>query len=155
MAVTTRPATRIDLPTLLTFEQGIITAERPFDPTLRPDPISYYDVGSFIDSPEALVIVAESDGALIGSGCARKKESLHFTEPAFHAHLGFMYVVPEYRGQGVNQLILQDLLAWARERELLEIRLTVYPENQSAIRAYEKVGMHNHLLEMRMNLKED
>jgi hypothetical protein len=36
-----RKATIDDLPVLLQFEQGIISAERPFDSTLLPDPISY------------------------------------------------------------------------------------------------------------------
>ncbi|WP_336622662.1 MULTISPECIES: hypothetical protein [unclassified Cellulophaga] len=29
-----------DLETLKSFEQGVILAERPFDETLKPDPIS-------------------------------------------------------------------------------------------------------------------
>ncbi len=67
MPIVTRPATPADLSILLTFEQGIIAAERPYDQTLRPDPISYYDIGELIASPEAEVIVAELDGVLIGS----------------------------------------------------------------------------------------
>ena len=152
MDVTTRPATASDLPTLLTFEQGIITAERPFDPTIRPDPISYYDVGELIASPEAEVVVAELKGSLVGSGYAKKNASRHYTEPAFHAYLGFMYVVPELRGKGVNQLILQDLFAWARKRGLLEVRLTAYPGNLPAMNAYGKAGFEPYIVEMRKRL---
>ena len=43
-----RVANLTDLPILLQFEQGIITAERPFDPTLKPDPISYYNLEELI-----------------------------------------------------------------------------------------------------------
>ena len=154
MVAITRVATPTDLPTLLAFEQGIIAAERPFDSTMRPDPISYYDIGSLIASPDADVIVAELNGSLIGSGFALKKASRHYTTPAYHAYLGFMYVVPEQRGQGVIQLILKDLLSWARDNGLLEIRLTVYPGNNSAIRAYEKIGFDPHILEMRKRLDE-
>ena len=154
MDVTTRAATPADLPKLLAFEQGIIAAERSFDSTLRPDPISYYDVGALIESAEAQVAVAELEGSLIGSGFAVKRASRHYTEPAFHAHLGFMYVVPEHRGRGVNQLILQELFSWARQHGLPEIRLTVYPENQSAVRAYEKIGFTPHILEMRTRLED-
>lgn len=154
MVVKTRTATFADLPTLLTFEQGIIEAERPFDSTLRPDPISYYDVEALIASPEAEVVVAVLNGLLIGSGFALKKASRHYTEPAFHAYLGFMYVVPEQRGQGVNQLLLHDLLSWARENGLLEIRLTVYSGNSPAEKAYEKAGFDPYILEMRKRLDE-
>ena len=154
MSITTRPATPTDLPVLLSFEQDIIAAERPFDPTLRPDPISYYDIGTLITSTDAEVVVAELNGVLIGSGFAMKKASRHHVEPAFHAYLGFMYVVPEQRGKGVNQLLLHDLISWARTNGLPEIHLTVYPDNKPAMRAYEKVGFDPHLVEMRMRLDE-
>ena len=59
-----RTATQVDLPTLLAFEQGIITAERPYDKTLKPDPISYYDISELIASNDAEVAVAVADGAI-------------------------------------------------------------------------------------------
>ncbi|QDV22561.1 GNAT family N-acetyltransferase [Aureliella helgolandensis] len=152
MHIVIRPATAIDLPILLTFEQGIIAAERSYDETLLPDPISYYDISELIASPEAEVIVAELDGTLIGSGYARRKASRHYTEPAFHAYIGFLYVVPEHRGKGVNKRVLDALFTWARANDLPEVHLTVYPGNEPALRAYEKVGFEPHILEMRMNL---
>jgi len=39
-----RDAVLEDLPFLKEFEQEIIKAERPFDPTIRQDPVSYYDL---------------------------------------------------------------------------------------------------------------
>ena len=45
---TVRKATLDDLPTLLEFEQGLIEAERPMDPTIRSGNISYYDISLFI-----------------------------------------------------------------------------------------------------------
>lgn len=39
-----RIATLKDLPTLLAFEQGVIEAERPFDPTIKAGNINYYDI---------------------------------------------------------------------------------------------------------------
>ncbi|MEL6414039.1 MAG: GNAT family N-acetyltransferase [Pseudomonadota bacterium] len=153
-AIKIRSATLEDLPTLLRFEQGIISAERPYDKTLKPDPISYYDIGEMIDDPEAEVAVAVSDGRLIGSGYAIRKASRHYLTPPFHAFIGFLYVEPDFRGQGVNQRVLDHLFAWARANDLPEIHLTVYPDNASAIRAYEKVGFEPYILEMRMNLDD-
>lgn len=149
-----RPATLSDLPTLLEFEQGIVTAERPYDHTLKPDPINYYDVAELVASPEAEVAVAELDGRLIGSGYAKKKPSRKYVDPEYHAFIGFLYVHPDFRGRGVNQLVLDHLFGWARTQGLPEIHLTVYPDNVSAIRAYEKVGFRPYLSEMRVNLSE-
>ena len=149
-----RSATTADLPTLLEFEQGIVTAERPYDHTLKPDPITYYDVGELVTSLEAEVAVAELDGRLIGSGYAKKKRSRTYVDPEFHAFIGFLYVHPDFRGRGVNQRVLNHLFAWARARDLPEIHLTVYPDNAPAISAYEKVGFRPYISEMRVNLDE-
>lgn len=154
MEISVRSASEGDLPILRQFEQGIVAAERPFDETLRPDPITYHDLESLIESADAEVAVAVAEERLVGCGFAAKRASRHYTQPAFHAHLGFMFVEPEYRGRGVNQAILEHLRVWAHRKGLWEFRLTVYPENVPAVRAYEKAGFAPHLLEMRMSMRE-
>jgi ribosomal protein S18 acetylase RimI-like enzyme len=153
-AVQLRTATLDDLPTLQRFEQGIVSAERPFDHTLKPDPISYYDVGALISDTDAEVVVAEIDDVLVGSGYVKKKRSRAYVQPDYHAFIGFLYVDPNYRGRGVNRVVLDALFQWARENDLPEVHLTVYPENASAIRAYEKAGFKPYISEMRINLDE-
>ena len=152
MTVSVRSATLADIPILREFEQGIVSAERPFDETLRPDPITYHDFDALIASADAEVAIAEVESTPIGCGFVVNRESRHYTQPAKHAHIGCMFTHPEYRGQGVSQIILQYLFSWARAAGLSEIRLTVYPENASAVRAYEKTGFEPHILEMRMQI---
>ncbi len=150
--ITTRTATETDLPVLLEFEQGIIGFERPYNPTLKPDPISYYDIGELIAAENAEVVVALDGDLIIASGYAKEIVAAEYISPRKHCFLGFMYVRPEYRGQGINKLIIDDLTTWGRERGLTEMRLQVYSENHGAIRAYEKVGFSGLLLEMRRSL---
>ena len=151
-----RKATIEDLPVLLQFEQGIITAERPFDSTLKPDPISYYDLKAFITSTDVQVLVAEIDGEIAGSGYARiKKNPDAYYDFEKYAYLGFMYVLPEYRGQGINKQIIDALKNWAGSQNISEFRLEVYYDNASAIRAYEKIGFSKYSLEMRFNLEDE
>lgn len=147
--LTTRSATPADLPVLLQFEQGIITAERPFDPTLKPDPISYYDVGAMIEDPDVEVVVACDGDLIVGSGYAKEKPSDHYVAPPTHCFLGFMFVHPDYRGRGVNGLVTDALLDWARARGHTEVQLRVYDENESAIKAYEKKGFRKYMVTMR------
>jgi ribosomal protein S18 acetylase RimI-like enzyme len=149
-----RKATIEDLPVLLQFEQGIVGAERPFDSTLLPDPISYYDLKAFITAPDVELLVAEIDGIIAGSGYARTKEnSKTYYDFEKYAYLGFMYVLPEFRGRGVNQAIIEQLKLWAAEQGLIEIKLEVYNDNIGAIKAYEKVGFEKRMIEMRIRLK--
>lgn len=147
-----RKAQPSDLNTLLSFEQGIITAERPFDSTLKEGEIHYYDLAKLIDDPSFEVIVAELDGEVIGSGYARITRSKDYLKHDRHCYLGFMYVKPEHRGKGVNNLVLEALKQWTRSQGVNELRLEVYNDNQPAIRAYKKAGFTPNLLEMRMGI---
>nr|WP_262919432.1 GNAT family N-acetyltransferase [Niabella hibiscisoli] len=61
-----------------------------------------------------------------------------------------MYVDPAFRGKGVNSQVIDALKQWANSKGLQEIRLQVYSENDSAIKAYEKVGFKPILTEMRL-----
>jgi RimJ/RimL family protein N-acetyltransferase len=153
MSITIRPATTADLPTLLHFEQGVISAERPMDPTIQDGPIHYYDLDKMLDSPHIHLVVAETaDHSLIGSGYARIDPSRHYLKHTHHAYCGFMYIDPAHRGQGINQLIIDALKAWALSQGLTELRLDVYPTNDAAIRAYEKAGFTPYLINMRMGI---
>ena len=154
MDIIIRSAVSSDLPTLKLFEQGIVEAERPFDSTLEADPISYYDIGEMIAARDTEVVVAELDGELIASGYIQKRRSLDYVSSEYHAYIGFLYVDPAYRGRGINKQILNYLFDWAQRNGLPEIHLTVYPENNPAVRAYVKTGFQPHLLEMRLNLDE-
>jgi len=147
---TTRSAKLSDLDILLTFEQGIIEAERPFDPTLKEGEIHYYDIAEMIKAPNVEVIVAEADGELIGSAYARIEHSKIYLKHPKHAYLGFMYVKPEHRGKGVNNKIIEALKQWVISRGVTEMRLEVYHDNLPAIKAYEKAGFTPNLLEMRI-----
>jgi ribosomal protein S18 acetylase RimI-like enzyme len=150
-----RKASLLDLEQLLVFEQDLIKTERPFDPTLKPDPVNYYDLKSLLTSPLAEVVVAEIDKKIIGSGYARIDKSKPFLKHSHHAYLGFMYVKPAYRGQGINKRIIDALKNWAAIQNITEFSLEVYYDNISAIKAYEKIGFSRYILEMRYNLKDE
>jgi len=148
--INTRSAKMEDLSTLLEFEQGIITAERPFDLTLKEDPISYYDIKKLITATDIKIVVAEIESTIVGSGYARIEAAKPYLKHSNYAYLGFMYTGPKHRGKGVNAKIIEALKEWCRSHDITELRLDVYSDNPSAIRAYEKVGFKKHLLNMRI-----
>ncbi|MDC8003895.1 GNAT family N-acetyltransferase [Aureisphaera galaxeae] len=150
-----RSATLEDLDVLLEFEQGIITAERPFEPTLKSERISYYNIKSFIPADDVEVVVACIADEIIGSGYVKIEKSKSFQKFDYHAYIGFMFVRPEHRGKGVNQLLMDKMLLWAKEKNLTEVRLEVYNDNAPAIRAYEKAGFRKHMIEMRLDVGEN
>lgn len=148
--VSVREATDVDLPTLKRMEQGVIEAERPFNSMLKEGPVTYYDIGALIASEQSMVLVADHLGQVIGSGYATLKDSLPYLQHASHAYLGFMYVEPNFRGQGIIQRILDGLKGWSHGRGVRDFYLEVYSDNTSAIRAYEKYGFRRNLIEMKL-----
>jgi GNAT superfamily N-acetyltransferase len=148
--VKVRRAAQSDIAVLRKFEQGIVAAERPYDPTIRKGEVHYYDIAALIASSEAFVAIAEIAGEPVGCGFVRKAASRVFTEPSFHAYIGLMYVTPDHRGRGVVSVLLDTLTAWAKSVGLFDMRLEVYPDNAAAVHAYAKYGFAPYMLEMRL-----
>jgi GNAT superfamily N-acetyltransferase len=150
--ITVRKATLDDVPALLRFEQGVVETERPFDPTLKPHPNSYYDIPQMIEHPLVQLVVAECGEQLVGCGYARIEMSKRYLRHERHAYLGFMYVEPQWRGKNINQMIIENLSQWSSAKGVTEMRLEVYVKNAAAIRAYEKAGFNRLLVQMRMGI---
>jgi GNAT superfamily N-acetyltransferase len=152
VVVEVRKAIESEIEILLGFEKEIINAERPFDSTLRDGEIHYYDLIELIRSREAEVLVAVVNNEIIGSGYAKILPAEPFQKYSRYAYLGFMYVRPGFRGQGINQKILNGLIDWAKSQKLTEVRLEVYDKNITAKNAYLKAGFNPNLLEMRLEI---
>tara|TARA_B100000287_G_C20477812_1_gene719908 strand:+ start:75 stop:533 length:459 start_codon:yes stop_codon:yes gene_type:complete len=148
-----REATLEDLSTLLEFEKRLIEYERDFTPNLKKSDFNYYNLKSYIIDPEISVVVAEEGNKLIASGYALIRENKIYKIPDKLIFLGFMYVIPEYRGKGINKKILDYLIAWGKNKGHNEFQLTVYAQNKSAIKAYKKSGFSFETITMRINLE--
>ena len=153
-SITIRPATVNDIPILLRFEQAVISAERPFDPTLKKGGTHYYDLEEMIEAAHIHLVVAVADDEVIGSGYARIERAKHYLQHSQHAYLGFMYTDPAHRGKGVNKMIIDALKQWSSSQKITEMRLDVYGDNVAAIQAYIKAGFAKHMIEMRMGISE-
>jgi len=147
-----RAATIEDIQQLRKFEQGVITAERPFDNTLNADPIQYYDLEQQIQNENIYLAVAELKGQLIACGYARIEKAKPYVSYNFYSYLGFMYVMPEHRGKGLNQQIIDSLTCWSKDQGITMMHLDVFAENSSALRAYQKAGFKANLVEMRLDI---
>ena len=149
--ISIRPARLSDVPILLSFEQGVINAERPFDSTLKRTETHYYNLEELILSEHIEIVVAEVNHEVIGSGYIRIQQAKPYLIHEEFGYLGFMYVHPDFRGRGINQMILNALVHWGTQKNIHEFRLEVYVDNLSAVKAYEKAGFKGNLLVMRLN----
>jgi RimJ/RimL family protein N-acetyltransferase len=154
MKLNVRKATHADLPDLMEFMKGLVEAERPMDPTIKEGHVIYYDLSEIINNEASDLYVVQLGDELVASGYAKIKDDRHYLKHDKQGYLGFMFVPEKHRGHGYNKLIMEALLKWCKERNVFEIRLEVYEDNPSAIKAYEKAGMKKYLIHMRMNLKD-
>ncbi len=143
-----------DLPILLEFEQGVVEEERPCNDSIKKTNVKYYDLNGLLADPNTSVQLAEQDGRVVGCGYVQLRPSQAAFAHDKHAYLGFMYVEPDVRGQGVNKMLIESLISWSRDRGVYDFYLDVYVENRAAIRAYEKVGFTSIQLEMKLNLSK-
>lgn len=150
--LTTRSATNADLPKLGEFLQMLVDAERPFNPTLKDGEIFYYDLEALIEEEQTTVLVIEFKAEIIGCGYAQIRPAKVYERHEFFGYLGFMFVKPEFRGKGVNGLLLNDLKQWVLSKGITEVRLDVYHDNDAAVKAYEKAGFKKLLTTMRCEL---
>lgn len=144
-----RPATLSDLPTLLHFEQQLIATERPMDAALKTTDTYYYNLPAQIQLPNVRLLLALHNDQIVGCGYAKILENTAKFAETLYGYIGFMFVLPDYRGQQIGGQIIEQLKDWLRQRGIKEVRLDVYQQNPRAIRSYEKVGFTPHLINMR------
>ena len=151
--ITIRKATTEDLSILYEFEQGVLQAERPMDKTLKISKTYYYDIPNLISELNVELVIAEINDVIVGCGYARIKQARDCFQFDQFSYLGFMFTKEDYRGKRVNKTIMNYLYDWSLSRGIYEVRLEVYPSNNAAIKAYEKVGMQATMHTMRIDLR--
>ena len=150
MTITYRQATPNDEQALNQCLQEIVAAERPMDECLQDGFIQYYDPLKFLSSDNTQLIVAESEHGVVACGAAEIRNAKAYYHYHKTLYLAMMYVNEDYRGTGINAQIIEGLLSWGKSKGVENAMLTVYPQNASAIKAYEKLGFETALLEMRL-----
>ncbi|MHB9144906.1 MAG: ribosomal protein S18-alanine N-acetyltransferase [Symbiobacteriia bacterium] len=89
-------------------------------------------VTELTENAYAYYIVARVDGAVAGyGGMWLIIDEAHVTNIAVHSH---------YRGQGIGERLMLELIAGAKERGCLRMTLEVRRSNQPAQQLYSKLG---------------
>ena len=135
-----REAAISDIADLRQLEQELIEFERTFDRFLHKTDVIYYDLDDLISNSKSIMYVAEVGSEIVACGYAQLRESKSFITSEQHCYLGFIYVKPDFRGQGLSRRIVEALSEWAMGQGVSHFLLDVYSDNSGAIRAYEKFG---------------
>lgn len=94
-------------------------------------------INSFNHNPNALALVAECEGQIIGLLFFMpntKQKIMHTGEFGVNVH-------PQFRAVGVGKQLILSLLQWARANSRIEkVYLQVFATNQPAIQLYHSLG---------------
>ena len=88
------------------------------------------------ETGNALILVAEVDGRVMGVGELKIGE---FRKNRHTAELGIT-LLKEFRRLGVGSALMEEMIRWAKEKQLEKICLSVFSTNGSAIALYRKFG---------------
>ena len=119
------------------------------DPMGGGEPLSEYVKQNLIESlssiPHAFSVIATVDGKPAGLVNCFAGFSTFKCKPLVNIH--DVTVIPEFRGLGISQKMLEQVEQIARARDCCKLTLEVLSNNQSAISAYRKFGFSDYELD--------
>lgn len=134
--ITLRFATESDVPVILQFIRGLATYERlAHEVTATEEKVRTSLFGSV---PGAEVVIAEVDGAPAGFALFFHNYSTFLAQRGLW--LEDLFVLPEYRSQGIGRKLLTHLAKIAVDRGCGRLEWWVLDWNEPAIRFYQSLG---------------
>lgn len=109
-------------------------------------------LGSQLDDPDVVLLVAESDARVIGYAYAAIEgyDWMSLRGPA--AVLHDLVVDPGYRGRGIGRLLIDATLSHLESRGAPRVVLSTAEQNQTAQRVFERMGFRRTMVEMTREL---
>src|SRR5919199_1297662 len=159
-AVTIRPAAPADLRTVGRLGALLVRMHHDFDPERfiaappRTEDAYASFLGTQLEEPNVVVLVAERDGKVLGYTYAGVEghDYMSLRGPA-----GVLYdivVDPAHRGRGVGRVLLGGTLAALKSRGAPRVVLSTAERNESAQRLFARAGFRRTMIEMTRELGE-
>ncbi|MFL5487164.1 MAG: GNAT family N-acetyltransferase [Gemmatimonadaceae bacterium] len=155
-----RPATQADVKTIGRLGALLVRAHHEFDPQrfIAASPRTAQGYGSFvgsqIDQPDIVILVAERDGGIIGYTYAgiEGHDYMSLRGPAGVLH--DIVVDPRHRGHGVGRMLLDATLEALKVRGAPRVVLSTAERNVPAQRLFERAGFRRTMIEMTRELND-
>lgn len=135
--ITIRPATAADAEALFELVCALAEFEQLRDQVTGSADRLAADLGG--DRPAIEALLAETaEGQIVGYALFFGNYSTFLTQPGLH--LEDLFVLPDWRGQGVGKALLQAFVQTARDRGCGRADWTVLDWNARAIAFYQAMG---------------
>lgn len=149
-----RPARAADLPAIGRLATMLVEVHHAFDPQrfLRPTPRTAAGyaayIGAQLEAPEATILVAQRNGAVVGYLYAAVEgvDWISLRGPAGIVH--DVAVDPGHRGHGIGRLLMEAALAELAARGAPRVLLSTAEGNTGAQRLFAELGFRRTMIEM-------
>jgi GNAT superfamily N-acetyltransferase len=136
MATTIRPATRADVPQILSFIRALAAYERAPEAAVATEADLERD--GFGANPFYFCLIAEYNGQPAGFALSFFNYSTWVGRPGIY--LEDLFVEPELRGLGIGKALLRQVAAIAVEKGCLRLQWAVLDWNTPSIEFYRAMG---------------
>jgi len=144
MKAVVRPAQLDDLHQITELWAGLASMHAPLDSTFSWTEDSLVRYREFAEErltdPLARLLVAEWDGSVVGFLLA----VIASYPPVFtigkYGSIYDVYVTEDCRGQGIGELLVEDVLSWFRGHGLTRAELRVHVANDVGRRFWDRMG---------------
>lgn len=153
-AINIRPATAADLPAIGRLGALLVRTHHDFDPKrfLAATSQTEHAYGSFLgtqlDDPNIIILVADRDGEVIGYTYAGVEGNDYMSLRGPAGVLYDIVVDPAYRKQGVGRMLLDATLEELKARGAPRVVLSTAEKNAPAQRLFDRAGFRRTMIEM-------
>jgi ribosomal protein S18 acetylase RimI-like enzyme len=157
-AVVIRPAVRADLPAVGRLGALLVRVHYDFDHQrfIEPTPNTEHGYAAFLgtqlDEPNVIILVAQRDGEVIGYTYAGVEAHDYM---ALRGPAGVLYdivVDPGQRSQGLGRMLLDTTIAALQARGAPRVVLSTAERNEAAQRLFARAGFRRTMIEMTREL---
>jgi len=100
-----------------------------------------------LEDPDALLLVAEDDGRVIGMAVGHVHRPSSFSQD-LAVELSSVFVHRAHRHRGAARALTEEVARFARDRGVERVTLKTFSQNQEAIEAYRRMGFEPRTLQM-------
>lgn len=158
MAVVVRPATRDDASVVAEMAMKLVEQHRHYDPVRFArladiDGMTWFYVGQ-TETNDAAVLVAEEDGRIVGFAYVGYEAKNYADLSVSAARLHDIFLEDTTRGRGIGRLLLDAVIATAKQWGASKLMLSVAAQNTIAEKFFGKAGFQTTMHEMMLVLTE-
>jgi ribosomal protein S18 acetylase RimI-like enzyme len=157
---TIRPAASADLAAIGRLGALLVRTHHDFDPKrfIAATPRTEHGYASFLgtqlDEPNLVILVAARDGEVVGYTYAGVEGNDYMSLRGPAGVLYDIVVDPAHRGHGVGRMLLEATLAALEARGVPRVVLSTAERNESAQRLFARAGFRRTMIEMTRELNQ-